>query len=418
MDKVFQYDNGLRLICNYNPTVKSVSVGVLFGVGCYLEDETNNGISHFIEHMNFKGTQKRNAFQIAEEMDSIGAQINAFTSKSCTVYYTISTDEHVSECMEMLGDILFHSTFDEKEMQREKGVVMEEIAMNEDSPEDLCMDMLSTAYFNNHVLAMPILGTKSTVNSFSAKQLKSYINRFYFPKNTVISVSGNMPFEKAEELTAKYFYPYFKNENRELRESSHVGSSQYIEKIKDLEQANLGLAFPSAPFNSRDELTLTLLNIVFGGGMSSRLFQKVREEMGLAYSIYSYSQSYYNNGFNIVYLGTNTQTVESALRAIKSEIDLLKAKGISEAELKKGKEQMKSAYILGRENTASIMRTNGKYLLMSDEVFNVEEKVAAINAISVEDVNRVASNVFDFNRVSAAYLGKKIKFDPMKILKE
>ena len=289
MHYVKKYENGFRLIVKKIDGLLSVSAGILVGAGSANESAGENGISHFLEHMMFKGTEKRTAFEISDSIDRIGAQINAFTAKELTCYYVKSTAEHFGEAAEILADLFFCSQYAEEEAEKEKGVVLEEINMEEDSPEDLCLDLLSEAYFGKRGYGRTILGKKENVKRFTREDLFDYVARYYTPDNVVLSVAGNVSFEEAEAIAEQYFLPAFqgrKNRPHSMKEPSFAGG--HLFRSKKIEQAHVALCVQGVALGSPEINAVNLANVVFGGGMSSRLFQRIREEMGLAYSVYSY----------------------------------------------------------------------------------------------------------------------------------
>ena len=401
MHKMVSFPNGLRLIMKKLDFLRSVSVGVWVGAGSAYETQQNNGISHFIEHMLFKGTTNRTAFEIADSIDRIGAQINAFTAKECTCYYTKSIDEHLDKCIEILSDMFFNSNFIDTELQKEKKVVIEEISMVEDSPEDVCHENLAKLFFEGSSLGRPIIGNADNINGFDKTKIQKFIDDHYCPQNVVISVAGNFDFDNLTELVTKYFSNEFDKNQYCLKSEAaqkHISVSKAGYKIKQFEQASIAIGFPSPMFNSEDTYSMMLMSNVLGGTMSSRLFQKVREELGLAYSVYTFMSSYKNNGVFSVYCGTNPQNIEKAVETVVAELKKLLKDGITKEEFKRGKEQLKGSFILGQENTTSIMNVYGKMLLISDQIFDLDQKLNEINSISMDDVLNTAQNHIDFNR--------------------
>lgn len=410
-------NNGLRLVVKTVPYVRSVAVGVMVGVGSANETADNNGISHFLEHMFFKGTKTRDAFEIAAEIEGLGAQINAYTSKQATCFYTLSTDDQTEKCMEVLSDILFNSLFDEDEAEREKKVVLEEISMSEDDPSDVCLETLSTAYFKGNSLALPILGSRKNVEGFSRKQLLDFIAQNYCAANTVIAIAGNITKEKAVKLVRKHFNEFKCFERADWKDKKHITTSCYDKVIKDVEQANIAFAFPSFPYNDKNEAVMQVVNNIIGGGMSSRLFQELREKQGLAYSVYSYPSTYINNAYETVYIGTNVKMAAQAVKSIRSEIIKLKQNGITQKELERGKQQIKSAHVMGQESTTTLMRLYAKNLLFADKLYDIDEHLEKINKVTLDDAKEALCKVFDFSCVSAAYAGRELDFNPLELIK-
>ena len=371
-----KFPSGLRMVVKKIDGVLSVSMGILAGTGSCFETGKENGISHFIEHMMFKGTDKRNAFEISDAMDRIGAQVNAFTSKDITCYYAKSTTDHAGEAFEILSDFVLNSVFPEDEMEREKGVVLEEIAMTEDTPDDLCLDVLAEAYFGEEGYGRPILGPAENVKNFTRQNLFDYIAERYNPENLVISFAGNIDVNYAAELVEKYL------------------------------QAHIAFAYPSLA--REDELmdAALVVNAVLGGGMSSRLFQKVREQMGLAYTVYSYISSFTEGGLLTVYAGVNPSNVAKAQEAIEAVIADFCKNRLTQDELARGREQLKSSLVLAQENTASQMLAYGKYLLYNDAVLDFEKRIRGIDAISMGDCEKAISLNFGKENMAASIVGK------------
>lgn len=415
---IINFDSGLRLVHKQMQGVRSVAIGVMIGVGSASENEKNNGISHFIEHMLFKGTQKRSAFDIVCEVDGLGAQINAYTSKQSTCYYTISVDDYAENCMDILSDILYNSKFDAEEMEREKGVVLEEIAMSEDTPDDLCMENLGSAFFNGCSLGYTILGNGDNIRSFKADDLRKYIKDNYGSGNMVVSIVGNIEKQKAIDLVSKYFDKGIFNSNYQMEKIANEPKSNSVIVNKPLEQSNIAIAFPSLEFGAKNYMSLLALNSAFGGGMSSRLFQEVREKSGLAYNVYSYPSAYFGNGVYSIYLGTNPKTSKQALECIKNEILKLKANGLNEQELERVKKQLKGTYALSQESSSSLMRVFGRNALFLNECFDFDQKINEIEQITMDSVNEIIEQIFDFDKAVTSYVGKEIDFDPLAIIKE
>lgn len=290
-----QFDNGLKLIVNKMTGLLSVSMGIIVHTGASVESDSEDGISHFIEHMFFKGTEKRDAFGISDEMDRIGAQVNAFTGKDITCYYAKSTTSHAAEAFEILADIFLNSTFPEDEMEREKGVIIEEISMNEDTPDDLCLDVLSRAFYGKRGYGRNILGPKENVSAFTREDAFSYIGRRYAPQNVVISMAGNIDLALAEKLTEKFFAHVQKRSFENIAVDVDLKGDSLF-RTKDIEQTHLAIAFPSVKRYDKLYDATQILNAILGGSMSSRLFQTVREKLGLAYTVYSYVTTYAETG--------------------------------------------------------------------------------------------------------------------------
>lgn len=417
-NKIVTTESGLRILVRPMNTTRSVSVGVFVGAGSMTETTEEGGISHFIEHMLFKGTEKRTAFEIAEEMECLGVQINAYTSRNMTVYYTSSLDEHAEACAELLSDLYFNSTFLKENLKKEQGVVLEEIGMCEDDPEDLAFELAGKAHFGNAPIARPILGTKKSVKSFDKAAIEDYMARHYTPENTVVVFSGHITEEFGKKLAEKYFGSKMKKTGYVRSEPPKAKPQKgFLKKIKNIEQANVVLTFPSAPFRTEDADAISYLHLILGGGMSSRLFQRVREQEGLAYSVYTLPLEYLNDGFFTIYLGTNPASLERALVAVRETVAELKRDGITEKEFLKAREQLKSGLVLGGESASALMRASGKIAILCNEVFDLDEKLKRIEAVTKEDVMRVLHRYLDTEQVSAGYVGKKTGVNILGIIK-
>lgn len=408
MRKLVELDDGLRLVVNENPAVRSVAAGVFVKTGSVNETPAQAGISHLIEHMVFKGTDRRSVFDVVNDIDSIGAQINAYTSKTHTCFYTLSRDAHLAECLDVLSDICLHPKFDPDDLKRERKVVLEEISEAEDTPDDICLDNLSAAFFDGHPLGNRILGTRESLKGLTAEDLHDYRNRFYVPSNIVVSVSGNVTSDEAEKIVREKF-PFAgsraESPSKPIATACHAGG--FIHKTKRIEQAHLAFAFEGKAYNTFDNVVLHVLSAVFGLEMSSRLFQSVREKLGLCYSISGYPSSYENNGSFIIYTSVNPANVERAVVAIRKEIDKLIAENITEEELLKGKEQMKTGLVLGQESTSSTMRAFGRHAITTNELYDIDLQIQSVDSVTLDDIARVAADVFDFGKMAASFVGAK-----------
>jgi predicted Zn-dependent peptidase len=392
MIKKYTCQNGVRIVLEQIPTVRSVAIGVWIGTGSRDENPKNNGISHFLEHMFFKGTTTRSAREIAESFDSIGGQVNAFTSKEYTCYYAKVLDTHADYALEVLADMFFNSTFDGEELKKERNVVIEEIKMYEDTPDDIVHDLLSKAVYENHPLGYPILGTEDILNTFTSDTLKNYITERYTPENIVISIAGNIPESFIGEVE-KYFgnYEGGKRIEPEMQSSFH---SNRISRKKDTEQAHLCIGFNGLNVGHEDIYTLIILNNILGGSMSSRLFQEVREQRGLAYSVFSYHSAYQDSGIVTIYGGTGAKQLDVLYETIQETLDKLKAEGITDKELKNSKEQLKGSLMLGLESTNSRMSRNGKNELLLKRHRSLDEIIEQIDNVTMQGVNNMANTIF------------------------
>ena len=400
-----QLDNGIRLIVKQMSGLLSVTMGIIVGTGACVETDEEDGISHFIEHMMFKGTKKRNAFNISDEMDAIGAQVNAFTGKDITCYYAKSTSDHAAEAFEILSDIFLNSTFPADEMKREKGVIIEEISMNEDTPDDLCLDLLSKAFFGEKNYGRNILGPRKNVRGFKKADILSYMGERYTADNIVISMAGNISIEEAQGLVEKYFSSVPRGNGTQRTVEVRL-QSKNLSKKKDIEQVHIGIAYPSMKrYEPLADATM-IVNAVLGGSMSSRLFQEVREKRGLAYTVYSYLTSYKDTGSLVVYAGVNSDNYLQSVEAIDACINDIRNKNITEYEFRRGKEQLLASQIFAQESTSSQMLLYGKELIYSGNIYNFEERVKKINAVTYQDVLQAIEYNFDEKYRATALAGR------------
>lgn len=413
MAQVKKYAGGLRLIVENMPSLRSVSVGILVGAGSCLENADNNGISHFIEHTTFKGTKRFNSRTLSEAFDDIGSQVNAFTSKEMTCYYVKSTKSAMERSVDLLSDMFLNSVYDEDELNREKGVIIEEINMSEDTPEDVCLDTLSLAYFGNDGLGRTILGSKENIAKFDKSYIEAYRKAYYNADNVVVSFAGNVTIEEADLLVSKYIEPFLStNKSNSLIVPTDKNLYGKISKNKEIEQLHLALGFSCVKYDDELNNEATVMNVALGSGMSSRLFQTVREKLGLCYTVYSYPSGYRNTGSLAVYAGVNKETVNKAYDAIFAVLKELQNDGIGESELSRAKSQMLSSFEFGSENTASQMMLFGKYLLFTDKIFDFDNKVKKIEGVTGEGLNKFIRSL-DFDDFSLSIVGKNaenIKF--------
>ncbi len=405
--EISKLSNGVRVAMEQLPHLRSVSVGIWVGAGCFAEDENNNGISHFIEHMLFKGTKKRTAKDIAGCIDALGGVLNAFTAKECTCYYVNILSEHYGVAIDLLTDMLLNSKFHDEDIKKEQGVVCEEINMVEDTPDEVCHENLAKAYYGSHPLGKTILGTKETVENITATDIHEYMEKTYVPENIVVSIAGNFDknavlFMLEEKLGSKLKG----NGKPKKAEPKKKPEGKIILVNKDIEQVNLCLGLPAVSQQSKEYFTQAIIASVFGGGMSSRLFQRVREQNGMTYSIYSYLSATVNSGMLVLYAGMNPKQAKTVLELILDEGHKLLKKGITEKEFLEAKEQHKGSFVLGLESAGARMNRNGRVLLLNDKVLTVDQVIDEINTVTMEDVNRNIKTMFDFNNLSASIVGK------------
>ncbi|MBT3319018.1 MAG: insulinase family protein [Clostridia bacterium] len=401
-------DNGIRIVAEQLPDFNSVSVGIWVKTGSTCETPKENGVSHFIEHMMFKGTDKRNAKDIAVDMDKIGGQINAFTSKECTCYHARVVPEKLDVALDVLSDLFSNSVLDKTEMEKEKGVVLEEIAMMNDDVEDLAHEKISELFFMGSTLSQPILGPAENIKNFTRDDLVSYIDRHYYPQNVVVAIAGKFD-ESAMMASVEHYLGGYKRGIKTNCGSDNSGfspksGSLFIEK--DVEQTHLCLAFPGLTAGNDERFAMAVMNNVLGGGMSSRLFQSIREEKGLAYSVYSYPSTYSYAGMFSLYGGTTAANADLVVELMKGEINTLKSDKIGEDDFTQGKDQLLGNYVLSLESTNAKMSALGKSMLLLDEEYDENDTIAKIKAVSIERVNALIDSIFDYGKMSAVFAGK------------
>ena len=395
MYETFTLPNGVRVIAEPIDHFRSVSIGLWIGAGSMAEKPEEMGLSHFLEHMLFKGTKRRSAREIAEEMDGIGGQINAFTAKECTCYYAKVMDEHLPVAMDVLCDLLLNAEMDGDELEKERGVILEEIAMVEDTPEDIVHDLLSEAALCGNPLAQPILGTTETVSGYKRKDLLDYRAAHYRPDNTVLAVAGRYDAKMLAELAEKHLGGWQAGAPGGAPKGGSCFTPGLRRKVKEIEQVHLCIGFPGIPMGSPEIYPLSIFNNLFGGGMSSRLFQRIREESGMAYTVYSYPTAHPGCGLYTLYAGTSPQHVETVLTMLREEVQRVLENGIQETEFQKAREQLKGGYILGLESASSHMSNIGRSELLLRRVQSEDEVIQRINSVTPEDVLQVAKSLLN-----------------------
>ena len=379
--------NGVRIVSEQIDHVRSLSVGIWVNAGSRYELPQENGITHFIEHMLFKGTYTRSARQIAEEFDRIGGEINAFTSKEHTCYYAKVLDHHGTLAIDILADMFFNSAFAQEEIERERGVVLEEIYMSEDAPDDDVHEILWKVMYPDDALGRPILGTEETLRTFTADTMRHYMAKHYTPQNVVISVAGNIEeglLARIEELFGQY-------EASELAVEKQLTSPTFtageVFKARDTEQAHVAISFPAINMKDKNAYSFIALNNIIGGNMSSRLFQEVREERGLAYTVFSYQSCYEDVGAFTIYASASKQQLDALLSQIDQTLLDIVVGGVTEQELADAKEHLKGSFVLGLEGTEAFMNRNGTNELIHGRHRSVDEILQRVDNISMESVD-------------------------------
>ena len=405
--------NGVRLLTEHIPGVRSAALGFFVGAGSRHETALENGAAHFIEHMSFKGTHSRSAGDLAREMDAIGGQVNAYTTKESTCFYARCLDNHLDRAADLLCDMLFASRFDQGDVELERGVILEEIGMYEDTPEDLCAERLAAAVYKGSPLARPILGRKATLDKMDGAWLRAYQRAHYRPDRIVVALAGSFTDADAAELAGRFA-------GLEARPHTAARAAAYVPgvvvKKKAIEQNHLTLAFPGLSFADPRRFQLQLLSSILGGGMSSRLFQQVREQKGLCYSIYSYGTCHDDTGYFGVYTALGRETEGQALDTILAVIRELTEHGVTQAELDRAREQSKANVLMGLESTQSHMSSLGRGELLQGEVLDEDAIIAAYDAVTRADVQALAGELFRFENASLSAVGRVGSADAYRAL--
>ncbi len=397
-------NNGIRIVMEEMPNYRSVSIGVWVRVGSMYENTMNNGMAHVIEHMMFKGTSSRTAADIANEMTAIGGNMDAFTCKDCTCYYAKTLDIYAEQALDILGDMLCHSLFDERELKKELGVILEEIDMYEDSPEDLVHEHLQMAVWDKHPLGYLISGEKDVVSGFTREKLLEFFEQFYVGENMVISVAGHFD----EDVMMTWIHRYFGKIPQGRRSDS--GCSPAFKPViwtrnKDIEQNHMCLAFDCCTVLSDERYVMTVANNLLGGNMNSRLFMKIRDELGLTYAIYSYGSSYEQAGLFQIYAAMQPSLTKPVMDAIFEEISRIISDGVTEEELNIAIRQIQAELILGYESSYNRMSGLGKSLLIRDTAIVLEEDLQRIRQVTREDVRQFLEKYLQKNRCGIAIVG-------------
>ena len=396
--------NGIRVITERMPHVRSVAVGVWVETGSRHEPESRGGISHLIEHLVFKGTATRSAEAIARTMDSVGGQMDAFTTKENTCFYVQVLDEHLPLAVDLLTDILLHPLFNGDELEREKSVVLQEIKMVEDTPDDVIHDLFAAQVWADHPLGRPILGTVDLVNGFSRDTIAAHFAEEYVPPRIVIAVAGNVTHDQVVDLFGRGFNGFSRPAAERREEPAGITPSVNIVH-KTLEQVHVVMGFPGLRHSAPERYALFLLNDVIGGSMSSRLFQEVRERQGLVYSIHSGVQSFCDTGTLYLYAATEAQNFSKVLKSTLKELRELKKSGVTAEELRRAKDHLKGSLMLSLESTSSRMNRLAKHELQLGSFLTMDAMLAAIDGVKHEEVQALISELVDEDRLALTTLG-------------
>jgi predicted Zn-dependent peptidase len=403
--------NGITLLTEAMPHVRSVAVGVWLKRGSRHETPIQSGISHFIEHMVFKGTKNRSAEVIAAQVDSIGGHMDAFTAKEYASFHLKVLDEHLPLAVDILGDIAMNPLFDPAEMTKEKKVIFEEINMVEDTPDDLVMELYTEAFWPRHPLGRPILGTKSSVSRFRRDELAGFFRSVYRPGNIVIAAAGHLEHEATSRLVRRHFGELAPGGRSHNGGPPRPASRIVTRSKKELEQVHLCLGTPAYPQAHEDRYGVYILNTVLGGSMSSRLFQNVREKRGLVYSISSGVSAYSDAGTLTIYAGTSLDSVDEVVRLSLEELRRMKGEALPADELRRAKDHLKGSLMLSLENTGSRMNHIARQEIYFGRAFKLDEILAGIESVTAEDVPRIAGDLFR-GEVTMSILGNLGRYRP------
>ena len=410
--------NGITVVAEQIPYVKSISLGLWVKVGSRDEEPGEYGISHFIEHMFFKGTKKRTAKDIAQEMDSLGGELNAFTSRETTTFYQKVLDEDLLEAVKLLSDIFHNSTFDKKEIEKERQVVIEEINMVADDPEDSIHDLHAENMLGDNPLGRPILGNIDSVRSMDRKKILNFTRKHYQEKDIVIAVAGNFEFSHLIKILDKHFgRSSGKASSARSRVVPEIGGKTLI-KRKRLEQVHFCLGMRGLPLPHKDRYALYLLNSIIGGSLSSRLFHEIRENRGLAYSIYSYLSLFFDCGQFNIYAATGVNTANEVIRLVKKELENVRKDGIGSDEIRKTKSQLKGNLMLSMESTGTRMHKLAKDEIYFGRFFSLEDMINEIEKVSKNQIRRLAEEIIDPRSFVFTILGPLSKKEISKAILE
>ena len=407
--------NGLIVLSEEMPHIRSVAIGIWIKSGSRDETPEFNGISHFTEHMVFKGTTSRSAQQIARQVDSIGGNIDAFTGKETICFNIKVLDDHLPIAIDILSDLVLNPVFNPKDIVREKGVILEEIKMDEDNPDYLVHEIFTQNFWKDHPLGKPILGTKETVRSFSQENLFGFYRQRFASNNIIISAAGNLNHARFVELIRERFSSLSAVPNGHRQPAPAVTPRIITRNKKALEQVQLCIGVPSHPMSHEKRYVSYVLNTVLGGGMSSRLFQKIREEQGLVYSIYSDLNPYRDTGCMAVYAGTSVESTPRVVESVLSEFRELKSQHLGEDELRRAKDQLKGSLMLSLESSTARMANLARQEMYFDRFFSLDETIAQIERVTSQELSEMSDYLFQTSKIAITVLGN---LDGLKLSRE
>ncbi len=398
--------NGIRIVTEVMPHVRSVSLGVWIGRGSRIEHGPENGLSHFIEHMLFKGTTNRSSEDIARSVDSVGGGLDAFTSKELVSYNTKVLDEHLPFALDILADLVLNPLFRKEDIEKEKGVILEEIKMEADQPEFVLHETFISNFWKGHGLGKPILGTKETVRKFGQEMLLDFYGRVYSPGNILITAAGNLKHHEIVNLIEDKFAGLSPREDLKADSIPKSHAPIVLKKKESLEQVHIAMGVPAYPLAHEARFPLYILNTVLGGGMSSRLFQNIREKQGLAYAVYSELNLFSDTGCLTVYAGTGVETAKQVVNSVVEELRSFKYDLIAEDELRRAKDHLKGSLMLSLESTSSRMSNLARQQLYFDRFLSLDEMLDSIEAVTREQVQSIADEFFTSENIALAMLGR------------
>jgi predicted Zn-dependent peptidase len=400
-----EHSSGIRVLTESMPNLRSVTSGFWVGVGSRDEPQELSGMSHFIEHLLFKGTSRRTAKRIAEEFDAMGGELNAFSAKEYTCYYAKVLDEKVEEAFEIITDMLLRPLMRPKDVDAERRVILEEIAMHEDSPDDIIHDLFVSALWESHPLGQSVLGHQNIIRTLQSEEIDRFFQSYYRPENIVVAVAGNIDHDKVVDLIDNHMEPAAatsRNERHSVVPEIRPHTAVYD---RPTEQAHIVLGTQGLPRRHPSRFALAVLDNIMGGGMSSRLFQKIREERSLVYSIFSYHSMYVETGLVAIYAGTSPENSSSVLQLIKEELELLIEKGITEEELERSKGHIKGNLVLSLEDSGSRMTRLGKSEICQGEILSLNQLLNRIDAVTREDIKELAKQIFGPRKLVVTVIG-------------
>ena len=397
--------NGLTVITEVMDHVRSVSVGIWIKTGSRREAPKINGITHFIEHMLFKGTTSRSAEDIAREVDSIGGHLDAFTAKECVCYSTKVLDDKLPKVMGILGDMVLHPRFESTDLMKEQGVILEELKMDEDNPDHLVHEIFTQSFWKGHAIGRPILGTKETIKALDRKALLHYYQRCYEPANMLVSAAGNLSHRKLVSLVSKIFSGMKRGKPEDIGPAPETHSRVILRHKKHLEQVHICLGVPAYPLSHERRYACYLLNTILGGGMSSRLFQNIRERQGLAYAVFSELSPCRDTGCLSIYAGTSRESANRVVESVMHEFSDLKTRTVPAEELRRAKDHLKGSLMLSLESTTSRMSNLARQEIYFGRFFSLDEIANRIEKVTAEEVSTVANEFFQPQRIAMTVVG-------------